>query len=546
MHIDTIEKYLSDPGKYFFILPHNLKDIKQLLLSFTKSDQQVLDKKTFIASYLAEYLAEVKPKTILVEKYFEDEDYIKDYASYYYYGYHSYGKTCLRIHFFDLTFNEHEFNRLIGDSQYKKDRKSLLKAIQREYIGYMVIRPLPNRFLGRMLIKSYEGRESRRYPINRLYNVNLFGIILTVNSLPYQEQDKSVAACSTSALWTAFNQTAYLFQHRLPSPFEITKSATQNAPLSKRSFPNDGLSFEQIADAIRGVGLEPIYRAIEGDLLILKAFTLAILRAKIPVILGIRIFDITDPDVPQFIGNHAVTITGYNVGEHVIDWLTVLGRKVALVSSRIDKIYVHDDQVGPYARMEFDYSNPFYNEAGRQIYSLATSWGKQTANTGVVYKAYPLTIVVPSPFKLRISFTTILSSVSRFDSEVLQPSYDQSGINTYVEWEIFLNTNESIKEDIFRSTHLNKGIKKSILHRPLPQFCWRAIARNIEQKPLFELVFDATDIEEGEIFLQSIVYKEGEDFYVYVKNICYQFYNQSQPFSDRHVRFIIKHFAEMI
>src|SRR5687768_4446421 len=79
-------------------------------------------------------------------------------------------------------------------------------------------------------------------------------------TVPFQEQDTVTAACATSALWAAFQVTGANLRHRLPSPVEITSSATQHMPLRSRVFPNaDGLTDEQMARAIHSVGLEPYY-----------------------------------------------------------------------------------------------------------------------------------------------------------------------------------------------------------------------------------------------------------------------------------------------
>ena len=89
-----------------------------------------------------------------------------------------------------------------------------------------------------------------------VYEANLIGIQLQVNTLAFQEQDKTIAACATSALWTIFHGTGMLFQHRIPSPVEITRVATDRFP-RERSFPSDGLDLLQAVDAVRSIGLEP-------------------------------------------------------------------------------------------------------------------------------------------------------------------------------------------------------------------------------------------------------------------------------------------------
>src|SRR5262249_8672092 len=137
--------------------------------------------------------------------------------------------------------------------------------------------------IGRTCLVTYgtKGRE-RSFPTTREYPVHIFGIELRVNSVPFQEQDTDVAACATSALWSVFNATGYHFLHHIPSPAEITKAAAASQRLISRTLPaGDGLSAEQIADAIRSVGLEPLYIGAKNLELLLISVS-AYLRAKIP------------------------------------------------------------------------------------------------------------------------------------------------------------------------------------------------------------------------------------------------------------------------
>jgi len=102
----------------------------------------------------------------------------------------------------------------------------------------------------------------RRYPITRRYKANLFGWDLEVNSLAFLEQDKVVGACSTSALWSVLQGTGVTFHHHIPTPVEITQSATlyiPPIPPETRHFPNNGLTVPHMAQAIKQVDLVPFY-----------------------------------------------------------------------------------------------------------------------------------------------------------------------------------------------------------------------------------------------------------------------------------------------
>ena len=115
-----------------------------------------------------------------------------------------------------------------------------------------------------------------------------------------------------------------------------------------------------MAHAIRNVELDPLLiNAAHHS--ITKSTIYVYLKAKIPLIFGFTLVDCTDPTNVLPIGKHAVTITGYSLGQVLQEFDK---DEFYLTSSKIDKIYVHDDQIGPFARMEFENTTN----------SIATSW----------------------------------------------------------------------------------------------------------------------------------------------------------------------------
>ena len=100
----------------------------------------------------------------------------------------------------------------------------------------------------------------------------------------------------------------------------------------------------------------------------LKAIVRAYMNVGLPVIIGITLahedesFYNENPS-GYIIGNHAVTINGYRLSENIIppafsdnNPLRISQQDpdldLFLLSSRIDKFYSHDDQIGPFSSME--------------------------------------------------------------------------------------------------------------------------------------------------------------------------------------------------
>jgi len=228
--------------------------LESILAEFSGNPPSVVSKKTHL-DYFKEYFGPigVNARTIVVETPYVDRDFLEDFAAYYVKCFQPYERYCSRLHFFSLAFSETEFETLLAgdESALKKD------ALDEAYLGFVVVKKLPEAFIGRTCLRTYPDDGGRRhYPLRREYRANLFGLDLSVDSLAFQEQDRVVAACATSALWSAFQATGRLFHHKIPCPVEITQSATRRTPSVSRAIPNAGLTILQAAEAIKDLGLE--------------------------------------------------------------------------------------------------------------------------------------------------------------------------------------------------------------------------------------------------------------------------------------------------
>lgn len=87
---------------------------------------------------------------------------------------------------------------------------------------------------------------ARKKKIDKPYDVNLFGIKLTINSIAFQEQDKVVAACATTAIWTALHSLPGRGVKDIKSCSEITTAALNFVDGSSNGFPNKELTNKQI------------------------------------------------------------------------------------------------------------------------------------------------------------------------------------------------------------------------------------------------------------------------------------------------------------
>ncbi|MCK4764286.1 MAG: hypothetical protein KAW12_18955 [Candidatus Aminicenantes bacterium] len=490
-------------GEPFEIYPYSIERLTSILVEKSISNTDIIENKLHLL-YFQEYFQHLETKTILVENDYIDKDFLEDYASYYVRCFSEYKRKCTRLHFFKKEFDLEDFNSLLN----KKDQ-TLSEKLQQDYLGFIVVKPLPLTIIGRTCLTTYpqEEGEERYFPITRKYDVHLFGLHLLVDSLGFQEQDNVVAACATSTLWSVFHQTGILFHHSILSPVEITKAATKQLPIETRTFPNKGLSSEQMAQAIRGVSLEPLLVEVKNDEYYLKSYLYAYLRSGIPVIFGIELFGIRDNRY-KLIGRHAAAVAGYRL--HGKRTTGVVEKDVQLVSSKISKIYVHDDQVGPFSRMVFDSPKIEVTENGEEknLVALSTSWKTGEYPIGSV-KAVPKILLIPMYHKIRISFDVIHKTIRVFNS-ILEELKENIAALPYERfcWDIYLTDVNKLKSEILDSKALKGNYYRGILLGNMPRFIWRATAIQGDS-PVIDLLFDATDIEQGRYFILPIEYKKS-------------------------------------
>ncbi len=271
------------------------------------------------------YLTDQNAKTIIIEKGYIDKHYLIDFQKFYSRAHKSPGKDTTRIHFFEKDFTKKDF-----ESELNKEES---KDLQDSYLGFIIVKPIVSKcgepVIGRTLLKTYpstSGSKMRKY-IKKRFDVSLFGIKLFVDSIPFQEQDFGVSACATIALWTALQALSSSFDVSNYSPSEITEMAAE-CPSPFRVFPQiEGLTLPQVLTCIRYAGLDVEYIIPDGNDDIINTAVKAYVDGGIPIIATL-----------EFSANehHAVVITGYQTNEN----------------GKITEYYVHDDQIGPYARVE--------------------------------------------------------------------------------------------------------------------------------------------------------------------------------------------------
>ena len=405
-----------------------------------------------------------------MESPYVSKSFLNDYSNYYSLCFEPYEKYTKRIHFFQSEFSTRTFTAAILNPSGSAHKKIFSEL---NYLGHVVAKPLPEAVIGPTLLRTFENVQERQYT-TKTYKLNLFGTKIKFRSLVFQEQDTVVSACATMATWVALHKASKLFQTVSPTPHQITNSAGNLFITSGRSFPNHGLDYHQIGNVLKSVGLVAELRNKTipfKDMFAFRAFLYAYNKIGIPVLLGIML--------PE--GAHLVAMTGYHIEKNA----TFLpSSTISLRGHKMEKIYVHDDQVGPFARTKIQATN-----ADGSQYELVTDLPPDST-TGhprdITSKVISAHAVLHQ--KIRIQFEEVLVKIEILDLILRTITQDPE----QYEWDIYLDFSNIYKSEISGSAIDNK-IKRKPLFSSYPKHIWLARLR-YHGVVVFDLVFDSTAI----------------------------------------------------
>ena len=481
-------------GSTLKILPYSESALSEVL-SNEYTPPGVISKKNHF-QYLKGYLTnpQINAKTIVIEEKYINKDFLHDLASYYVLCFKPYEKFCKRVHFFNHTFSEEEFkNVLLSPEGEKTDFWS-------HYLGFIVVKPIPITVIGYSVLKTYshsDHLDDRNFWGLREYTVHFFGNKLTIESLAFQEQDSVLAACATTAIWTMLNKASLNQDTILKSPSQITKDADVVSPDGSRLFPNKGLDLLQICKAILNSGLvsevkQPDFELKDStgkslkkilSIQYLKKVLNAYSPIGIPIILVIGV-----PNGPQY-GLHAITISGFKKSQPK----TIPPRtEISWFADNIDKLYAHDDQWGPFTRIEFE-----------DEWKLITPW---TALDGSHRPTMGMNIIVPVYPKIRISYEDVEVVVLGLDT-ILSLFFDKKNKEDLV-WDVQITYSERIKSQI-KSSALDRSEKINFLTTSLPKYMWVASC-HVGHTKILDFLFDATDVSNGMTGLKVFCYLNSD------------------------------------
>lgn len=453
----------------------------------------------------------LKVKSIVEENSYLSLSYAGDYRNYYSHCFRHYPKLCKRVHFFKKDYNEQSFLELLHKGA------SASRELQANYLGHIVVKPIPDGYIGAsLLMPYYQPKKNRYYTAVQEYPVNMFGYDIRICTMPFFEQDQIIASCATSALWFAFHRTRNLFLSKVPDPSEITLSAGSNSYNSEMSFPSRGLEIHQINNAIKANGMLPAFINVPAYLQSsdwLRSFIYAFSRMGVPVLIGL------DIDGEE---EHLITINGYRFKQQIKSSrekkrknkvtefkndntrFDVL-RSIKLRSHGIEKFYAHDDQVGPFARLEIlddderDYKRTVATHTGDwHLYSqFRTSWWKDGKSKEVL-QGFATAVFVPLKKEIRLEFQTVFAETAYLNMAMTE--YMRDFIDIDLHWDVYLQEKALYKKELRQL--INKGkcdsCGEGLLYQAIPEFIWVVrcyIYIKGAEFPVFDILYDAADLD---------------------------------------------------
>lgn len=482
-------------------------------LSNDDTDKESIKEKAHYA-YFMEYLGrKFNAQSMVIEDHYISKDFLHDYASYYALCFKEYPKHCKRIHFFNTTITEKQFEKaLLGKLE------SPIDIWKKNYLGFIVVKPIPGTVIGYTVLRNYnfiEDTPEREFWGLRPYTIHIFGHKVEFESLAFQEQDSVLSACATTAIWTMLNKASADFHTVLKSPSQITRDAGTMSSDGSRMFPNKGLDVAQICQAIFNSGLvtevkqadceemnEEEYEKEEKKKLdgtaesedggkrssyVSNTKTKKIINAYaglgIPIILVVEV-----PDEEGF-GLHAIAVSGYK--KKPVDFVEP-EEQIGWLANNIEKLYAHDDQIGPFVRIEF-----------KNNCELLTPW---TENHEKNWSTRVTDIIVPVYPKVRISYEDIEAIVDGLDT--LLSGFFKTKIKYDLIWDIQLQMSESFKESAVK-WDLDDNSKINLLTQSQPKYIW-VVTCYIGKFKTFVFTFDATDVSNGMIARKLISFLPKE------------------------------------
>jgi hypothetical protein len=170
-------------------------------------------------------------QTVVVENRYVDVDYRSEYTAFWSLKFDNQSPFARRFHFFAVDLDEGSLHELTDEEK-------------KAYLGYSVIRPVPHGRVGRTVLKPPP--DLAKATLTAIEDeVSFFGNPVTVEGVPFCEQDSEFLRCAHAAAWICHYTAARRGNVGRRSTAEIVElSPTALSP--ERALPSQGLNHNQL------------------------------------------------------------------------------------------------------------------------------------------------------------------------------------------------------------------------------------------------------------------------------------------------------------
>ncbi len=266
-----------------------------------------------------------RAKSVVAERRYIDKDFRDVYTGFYSRKFAAYQSKCLRLHF---------FSRIIRDQDLYS-----LDVHQKDYIGYVVVRPTRNQCIGSMIIDPRRAEGLQGSICAAKYYAHILGAELEIEGFPFIAQHKDVTRCAHADCWMVFRYLSQKYRtYKEAYPYQITQMTTDYS-LGRLVPSTHGLTVSQIAEIFARFGLSPeIYSRDSYNPFEFERFLLAYISSGLPVVCAIKKDE------------HAVVALGH-VSDYKPDQQLSGGTHVLTSYDYLQGLVINDDNWAPYQLM---------------------------------------------------------------------------------------------------------------------------------------------------------------------------------------------------
>lgn len=181
-------------------------------------------------------------RTVVIETRYLGSDYRSEFAHFYSRTFAGVPDSAHRVHFFSEAL----------------DPSSLLDLPEAPgYLGYIVVRPSALGAVARAMLKPPKSyAHAVRTDVPEV--VHLFGQPLTVQGVPFSQQDTQLGACAHSSAWMCHTVAALRGSVAVRPTGDFAVEADSSL-LPARALPTSGLTVAQLSDLMRKFELPPMF-----------------------------------------------------------------------------------------------------------------------------------------------------------------------------------------------------------------------------------------------------------------------------------------------